>query len=404
MEYCIYHSRDLDGFTSGAIVYLNQKRFGEECTLVGYDYGDKLDTRKFKGRLTVMIDVSMPMERMEVLGNAALEFIWIDHHKSAFDDFMAYTKEKGYPVSATPLNSQITMYTANKMNMIYYYSSVLSACEISALIFNRGIEKEQSRIISLLGQYDTWRNTEEKKFASDSDWDDTVMPVQYFMRSCSGPKEVYNMLCRLNSWDERYITLQEMIKTGKYILKYQKNLNDSNIRKFFEFEMDGLNVIAVNTLFLSSQTFEGYYHPEIHDAMMPFHYDGKKKMWTFSLYTTKDDVDILSVAKNMNGGGHAKACGFQLPMKMVHFEDDKIVFGIREVENSSHIENAPEVTKPITPELFMEKPSKKGHVYRAVFSREYLIPNVFIKKFDTESESLEKDDFESKYEKYIVQS
>ena len=75
MEHCIYHSRDLDGLTSAAIIYNSQTSFGEDCFLTGYDYGQKLDTRVFKGKSTIMIDVSMPMERMDLLGKNCMEFI-----------------------------------------------------------------------------------------------------------------------------------------------------------------------------------------------------------------------------------------------------------------------------------------------------------------------------------------
>lgn len=398
MEYCIYHSKDLDGLTSGAIVYSHQKRFGEDCTLVGYDYGEKLDTRKFKGRSVVMIDVSMEMERMEILGHSALEFMWIDHHVSAWNNLMQYCKEKGYEVKEKELNSLVTMYEVPRMNMIYYYSPILSGCEISTLIFNKGLEEGQLKLIKILGQYDTWRDTDEKKMVSDSDWDSVVMPIQYFMRTLSDPKEIYNLFQRLNSWNETHISFKEILRIGKYVLKYQKNLNEQSIKKYFEFELNGLKIIAVNTNIFNSHLFDGYFHPEIHDAMMPFSYNGKTEKWIFSLYTTKEDVDILSVAKNMNGGGHKKACGFQLPMEMVHFEENKIVFGVKKtIDGLKH-----KVSDPITPELFRDKPSKKGHIHRELSGEDYLIPNVFVKKFDLLSEK-SPEQIKEEYKKYIVE-
>jgi len=45
--------------------------------------------------------------------------------------------------------------------------------------------------------------------------------------------------------------------------------------------------------------------------MIPFVFTGKH--WTFSLYTTKDEVDCSVIAKSKGGGGHKKAAGFQLP-------------------------------------------------------------------------------------------
>ena len=82
-------------------------------------------------------------------------------------------------------------------------------------------------------------------------------------------------------------------------------------------------------------SFEGYYHQDVHDAMLAYLFDGKKKKWTFSLYTTNDEVDILSVATKLGGGGHKKACGFQLDPEMVHFKNNKpIEIGINETSQN----------------------------------------------------------------------
>ena len=55
-------------------------------------------------------------------------------------------------------------------------------------------------------------------------------------------------------------------------------------------------------------------------------FDGKNNVWNFSLYTTKDDVDILSIAKQAGGGGHARACGFQVSSEQVIIDKEKIIF------------------------------------------------------------------------------
>ena len=50
-------------------------------------------------------------------------------------------------------------------------------------------------------------------------------------------------------------------------------------------------------------------------------------MWNFSMYTTKEEIDILSIAKDFGGGGHKMACGFQLPSEQVRFTKNGIEFG-----------------------------------------------------------------------------
>ena len=165
MEYIIYHKADLDGMASAAIFYNNQVMYGENAKLFPYDYGQKLDTRLFKGKSAVMVDVSMDMERMELLGNSCLEFIWIDHHISAFNKVFDHCQEKEYGMVSKRINDLITMIQVQKMNLTYYFSKQISACEISAKLFPGNMGKRCAEIINTLGQYDTWRKTEEEQLS-----------------------------------------------------------------------------------------------------------------------------------------------------------------------------------------------------------------------------------------------
>ena len=80
------------------------------------------------------------------------------------------------------------------MNMIYFYSERLSGCEIASVLYAKNLTKNSREVISILGQYDTWRNNDEKKFAFDKNWDKTVMPVQYYIKNYKNPLEVYTIL------------------------------------------------------------------------------------------------------------------------------------------------------------------------------------------------------------------
>jgi len=87
----IYHSRDLDGIASGRII----KEKYPHATLVGYHYDEQFDI--YDDRLVIngveypttpdthiiMADVSLPMEKMELLFNNFF-FRWIDHKFNGF--------------------------------------------------------------------------------------------------------------------------------------------------------------------------------------------------------------------------------------------------------------------------------------------------------------------------------
>jgi oligoribonuclease NrnB/cAMP/cGMP phosphodiesterase (DHH superfamily) len=392
MEYCIYHSKDLDGLTSGAVIYSHQKAYGEDCILVPYDFGEKLDTRRFKGKSTIMIDVSMEMDRMEMLSVNAMEFLWLDHHLSAYNKLKKYCLEKNYTVTEIEYNSLITRIEVKEMNLIYFYSSRLSGCEIASTLCAKNLTKNSREVITILGQYDTWRDVEEKKFAYDKNWNEVVMPVQYFMRTCKSPVEVYEVLKLVDSYRDDF-ELKDIITQGKSIFKYQNNINESQAKKYFEFEFEGLNVIALNTHFFNSNTFEGLYHPDIHDAMMPFVFDGPKGVWVFSLYTTKDDVDLLSVATKFGGGGHAKACGFSIDSSLIEFNGSEITLKKSYILNAS-AENKDAIIKP--------EYTKKGYSHYVKDEINYLIPNIMKAKINKDLESLSSLDFAVAYEKYKV--
>lgn len=300
MKKFIYHSKDLDGIFCGVIAGL---AFSEP-ELIGYDYGEPFDIRQYKKQVIGMADVSLPMPEMISLANNAESLTWYDHHKSAFDAFIAYVTEKNIQITKTEMNGLITLYEAPDLKLKYYYSTVLSAAEIVQMIeYNDFTNENIKKIVRLIGQYDTWRQSDEKKLFSDLDWNEFTLPFQYGMRTYQKPEDV----------DIFHIIIDEKILVGRSILEYQKNINQTVMKNRFVVEHNGLKLLAVNSNFFNSNTFEGFFISELHDAMMPFVFAGNGK-FKFSLYTTKD-VDILSIAKSFGGGGHPQACGFELDSK-----------------------------------------------------------------------------------------
>lgn len=280
---CIYHSKDLDGYCSGAIV----KRKYPDAKLVGYDYGQPfpLTDEELAGEVVIMIDVSLPMNDMFVLGLKASHLIWIDHHISAINDYNNF-----------PPHSQ------GGENITAVLENGISACEGGwKYLFPDEI---MPTAVKLLGEYDTWRNQDKER------WDNAIMPFQYGMRMiCSSPEtfppELFEMPAIVTD-----SPVYKIIHDGQLILTYQKTQNERACRSSFEIEFDGLRAICLNNGGANSQVFDSVYDEAKHDVMIPFVFTGKH--WTFSLYTTKDEVDCSVIAKSKGGGGHKKAAGFKL--------------------------------------------------------------------------------------------
>ena len=83
---CFYHSADLDGHCSGAMI----KMAYPECEMIGINYGDEFPWESIPcgcGEKIFMVDFSLqPYQKMRKLDIHADPLIWIDHHKSAIDE------------------------------------------------------------------------------------------------------------------------------------------------------------------------------------------------------------------------------------------------------------------------------------------------------------------------------
>lgn len=294
-KFCIYHNRDLDGFSSGAIV---KKKF-PDCKLIGFDYGMPLETILKEinmGDMVIMVDISLPMEDMKHIADICMgNFIWIDHHRSAISEFLDSDFLRS-PATKKTLHENFAVYETPHLRAIL--QDGIAACEIAWHYFFKGQRVPEA--ISLLGEYDTWRKEDNAR------WSEKIIPFQFAFRAiCKSPET-------FPEWafgDDVNVSLT--IRTGMAILKYIHTTNEINCQKnSFVIDFKGKKAICLNGGGFNSDVFKSVYDEDKHDLMMPFQFNGK--FWTVSLYTTKDEIDCSVLAKSMGGGGHKKAAGFQV--------------------------------------------------------------------------------------------
>lgn len=294
---CIYHSRDLDGFTSGAIV----KHKFPNAQLIGYDYGEpfpELDLEPDGSTEVIMVDVSIPpLPMVELAKKCKLTFI--DHHVSAIKDLNDFAFNNAN-VMTGPL-SRDPWGISGSTTMIAFFTVGLAACELTWMYYYAGYAMPKA--VELLGKYDTWRNQDIEE------WNNKILPFQYGMRMvCSSPETMpKNLLANQDAATSRQIA--DVIKDGKLILDYQRTQNAILCKRAFEIRIGEFIGIALNAGGVNSITFESVWNPEKHDLMVPFFFNGK--FWVVSLYTTKD-LNCSLIAKSFGGGGHARAAGFEL--------------------------------------------------------------------------------------------
>lgn len=278
---CFYHSSDLDGHCSGALV----KMAYPQCEMIGINYGDEFpwDTlqpmEKNKGEMVFMVDFALqPFDEMVKL-QTRCELIWIDHHKSAIE--AAETTSSFLPHGV-------------------YIKDGIGACQLVWEYLTKnslvGKEPKTPTFVKLLAEYDVWNHS-----------DVMALPFQYGMRhqKDTSPKNI-------ELWTSLFDTerVQQITEIGGIILEYQDSQNAKYVKSCaFETELDGLKLIAINLMLTNSKIFDSVWDSEKYDGMLTFGY--RKGRWTVSLYSDKPDVDMSIIAKNRGGGGHKGAAGFQ---------------------------------------------------------------------------------------------
>jgi oligoribonuclease NrnB/cAMP/cGMP phosphodiesterase (DHH superfamily) len=229
-----------------------------------------------------MVDVSILPEDMAKLAlYTGRQLTWIDHHKSAIEDYNKFKADN--PVQAE------------------YFKAVLqqgiAACEIT---WNYLFPNEpMPDAVSLIGQYDTWRD--ENK----SNWNKLVLPFQYGMKAMGVDNPIKVAPGLLNGSPA---IIDTIIEQGKIALQYQTNMDKQIMKSSFDVVVDGLEGIACNGAGFGSMAFDSVFDPTKYDLMVPFKFDGIN--WVVSLYSGNPDVDCSVIAKRYGGGGHASAAGF----------------------------------------------------------------------------------------------
>ena len=287
----IYHSKDLDGIASGAII----KHKYPDAIMIGYDYGQPYDhiLEAVKDEDVIMADISLPMDVMAKicwLSNRK-GFVWIDHHISAIKDYHKYMNDCEAECVESDLNCEAVL------------EDGIAACEATWKYLFPDDSDPIPLAIKFLSEYDTWKNSNKDH------WENTVLPFQFGMRlHCNSvdsfPKHLF---CYSEVKFEDYL---DIVNEGETVLKYQAQVNERQCKSVFGRFMhdENLSAICINGGGFNSDVFKSIYDKDKYDIMVCFQYTGEH--WVISLYTTKDNIDCSVIAKSYGGGGHKKAAGF----------------------------------------------------------------------------------------------
>lgn len=271
MIHVFYHSVDLDGISSAAIVY--NYFVSQEVKIHPINHGMSFPFDEIERHDQVyMVDFGLEsMDDMNKLKHSC-HFIWIDHHISAIN------KAKDYGLEVAGIQE------VGK-----------AGCE---LVWQYLYESKPPKIITMLGRYDVW----------DLAYSEDLLPLQFGMKMLGLKPED-------KDWPklfENNFEVNRIIENGRLIQEYQKKINKEACKKACcECEYQGYKAIAMNSFIANSGVFEGFYDPAKHDIMIVYCWGAEIGLWYVSLYTENDDINVSELALARGGGGHKKAAGFQ---------------------------------------------------------------------------------------------
>lgn len=270
---CIYHSRDLDGWMSAAIV----KKWHPQTKLIGWDYGmPEPISEEVEGNEVILVDISLSEAFMTENRN---RITWIDHHKSAIDKY-------------------------EPLNLPGLRDASFAACELTWKFFFT--DQEMPEIVRLLGRYDCFghKGTDEEL---------SVLQFQYAARlMITNPEEALNALENMvDAAIKEWITIGAGIHS--YLCVEAKQIYSRAFPVAFLVHESESKALAYQFLCVNQERFNPInfgidYHKDGHNAFVCYWYQNGK--WVFSVYNDNGEVDCSAICKMLGGGGHKGAAGF----------------------------------------------------------------------------------------------
>lgn len=310
----LYHSIDIDGYMSAAIVkhFYNTQRYCSVCDrkldsnsvgsttccggittldnidFIGYNYGDPIPDLSEYDKV-IMCDISFSKDIMRELRRDKFNhvtgednLIFIDHHLSAIKD-----SELEFYSDCSGLRD--TKYSACELTWQYFFPN-----------------KPMPEIVRLLGLYDSFRN-------KGTDEEQKVLEFQYGARQVIWNYETaYDRLLETIKFEKALLNIH---LSGASIYDYLCTEAKQTYKNGFKITLFGEDYITYQFICINKERFNPInfgidYHKDGYDGCACFHY--ANGMWNFSLYNDNGKVDCSAIAKQYGGGGHLSASGFRI--------------------------------------------------------------------------------------------
>jgi oligoribonuclease NrnB/cAMP/cGMP phosphodiesterase (DHH superfamily) len=286
----LYHI-DADGHCSGFWVAKRFNDYNKE-DFIEIDYGTDIDwfSKIKKDEKVVIVDFSLEPEDMRRLYKKTKDIIWIDHHITAIN------KYKDFDIDIPGL--RYDGIAASVLTYCYFFKMKDGKIDFDP----NTMPQSAPWFTKYIGDYDVW------KYEFGDETSHFILGLD-----CIEDQQPYDHIWT-NLLDDIFYT-RKLINDGVICEKYRNSIA-SKIRKqaSFEWKFNNYKALCLNNTSGNST----YFGDEIknYDLVCLFNYNGK--IWEYSFYTEKDNVDVSEIALSYNkyestlsAGGHKKAAGLQ---------------------------------------------------------------------------------------------
>ena len=299
----VYHRADFDGHFSAAVC----KKFMPEATFIGWDFGD--DLIEFPQGNVYLVD--LPLDCFKSLPyDASKRLVWIDHHKTSIEkwDHQLGSPWRGYLIDGVAACRLCWQWFMNDYQL---HGLGWTLPKKEDFQYHR---VEEPLALRLAGEYDVWDHRDER-----------ALPFQYGL-TAGAYRFDFGLISMLDTpkdlgFDGKWVfpgdaEVKYVVESGRGAMQWQKQFaKEACTERSYVREWEGLTVcILASSHARSSSWFPKEAIPPTCDALMCWRYDGRSVK--FSLYHAPghEDKDLSIIAKKYGGGGHAGACGFELPL------------------------------------------------------------------------------------------
>jgi len=296
----IYHDNCVDGIISG---FLAWKVLGDDAEYLPGDYYKPNFARevldKAPGRQVYILDFSFPVKVMKELFCLAESVVWLDHHKTCFEDYCGgYTQGMVLEQNGSILDPVTIRLNDNK-----------SGAMLTWEYFFHG--EEQHLFVKLVDDYDRWI----KKYPGTDSFNAVMRSYQPWSF-----EYLDLLLCDADGGfsDSK---VDGLIEQGVHILRAQKAIVEKACASAKEVTFvvtDGDKIYPHVGLMVNSNCYPN----EIGEALA-------KKSGTFGviwhlkkngsakLAFRSNEYDVSSIAKAFGGGGHKTAASCVVPIEKI---------------------------------------------------------------------------------------